>query len=249
MCRLLGFKIQSGNCRKELMELIDALKNSARNDPYLANLAKISRKTGHPDGWGYVIILDNGAVIEYHSIKPIYKDIQGYSRLLEIISNTEDAVGLIHVRRAGRELKGLLHTHPYRFYTKDHLDAWLIHNGEINKEFLKNSLGIDDEIERTDTYLLVKYLSRSRSDKLGETYIDLMRKNVAQKGSNILVLVINNDGDRKLLTCCFYKDEYRDYYRLFIYNKKYFTAVYSSTIIKYYPVIGDEISNRTCLWL
>ncbi len=112
-----------------LPELIDALVEAAKDDPLGAKRFRNRAEPNHPDGWGYVTLVE-GSVREYKSPKPIWEDYE-VNNLKEIISGPT----LVHVRKTS--IKG----------TKEYLQnvqpvnvnnvVWVGYNGTIDPKALE----------------------------------------------------------------------------------------------------------------
>ncbi|AHC50772.1 glutamine amidotransferase [Sulfolobus acidocaldarius SUSAZ] len=235
MCRLLGFSVKGEVDHKALKALIDA----ARNDLF-------SRYLNHPHGWGIsaIIYRDNKPrVLYFKSPIPIYDDPTFYD--IASLLKGDRVIGMIHVRRAGKGfLLGVRHNHPYHVRTKN-LDIYFAHNGSISRKAFE-----DPNYPSTDSYLflqeIIKNIDRNNLDvkrAYEETIIKLSEFSVTL---NSILLSLSNEDVSLLVGHYYNKNKMRDvedYYKMY----RYENFVFSSTVMYYYGVKGEELRQGSVI--
>ncbi|QIJ32890.1 class II glutamine amidotransferase [Acidianus sulfidivorans JP7] len=237
MCRIVAFNTNEGKINSEV---IDALINSAKKDPFSIYLS-------HPDGWGFIVYVkkrNTWRSFYYRSPEPIYEDNEGIEILKSIKGN--EIKGIIHVRKGNKKfLMGVSHNHPY-YKRINQYDVYFAHNGSINRKafVLTNPL-----LPYTDSYLFLEELSKIVTDSIENSYIQLFNKIKEYSTSMNSALLYYSEGEGpKLMVGYFYtknnKETDEEYYRMYKWNN----YIFSSTI-KYYlgkydnELIYDSIIN------
>jgi predicted glutamine amidotransferase len=159
MCRIM-YLYNKGLSDKVIGDLIRWFVESSRYDKYKA---RISRRPGHPDGWGYVVLGIYGNNYQYShyykSLKAIYEDNKGVNDLLKVLHDMKKYILMIHSRAASsKNTINLYSTHPIHLYG-DTYEYWIIHNGSMDYERLASELEITLNNNITDTYYLAKYIT------------------------------------------------------------------------------------------
>ncbi len=235
MCRMIIGVFSQDTGVGEITPFIESLRAAAEHDPLLVQYTN-GRKTSHSDGWGYVIISPN-YIVEYKSLTPIYMDEKGYSQLINslqrIIEINEAFAFMAHARLASPEYRrSLVDTHPFHFYTADDHDSWLVMNGTLTKECIKN------KNNRSDTYNLVKDISNEKFDEIPQKILEQIIKNPGCVRAGLAIGIIGfntlNSSIRGYFVYYTRKDEncrgYYDYYDLRL-NENY---IIMSSTVKYY---------------
>jgi predicted glutamine amidotransferase len=179
MCRIM-YLYSNGLSNETINDLIKLFIESSRYDKYKA---RISRRPGHPDGWGYVVVgvyRDNHQYIHYYkSLKAIYEDDKGVGDLLGTLRDLRRYVLMIHSRAASsRNTINMYSTHPIHLYG-DTYEYWIIHNGSMDYEKLALELKITPNNNITDTYYLAKYIV-SHTRKLDINNLEKAFKNAVK---------------------------------------------------------------------
>jgi predicted glutamine amidotransferase len=235
---MISFWVKDGS--SQMVELVDALIDSSRMDPYLEQL---NGHVSHSDGWGYALYIhrDQGSFIHSKTLNPIFNTIE-YTRLsglTRLIVNSDYSFGFMHSRHASKGMpKGLLSVHPFITTGEDGSLIIVAHNGSLYGDDLNNDLGGVPGYGTIypDSYLIAVYLARNTSDIVGA--LGKLEK-YTRTALNTAVLVLNeSDGTPKsdLYTYTYIADDLRDetkylnYYRMNYVVKGDLQAVVSSTI-------------------
>ena len=235
MCRMIIGVFSQDTEVGEITPFIESLRAAAEHDPFLVRYTN-GRKTSHSDGWGYVIISSND-VVEYKSLTPIYVDEKGYGQLIDnlqwITEMNEAFAFMVHARLASPGYRRILvDTHPFHFYTVDDYDSWLIMNGTLKKECIKN------RNNRSDTYNLIKDISNEEFDEIPQKILEQVVNNPGCVRAGIAIGMIGfNTLNPSIkgyfvyyLKCGENHQGYYDYYDLKL-DKNY---VIMSSTVKYY---------------
>jgi len=248
MCRIL-FARGPG---EGIEPLARAFMKSAENDPYRA---KRGGKNQHRDGWGYVL-LGPGEVHHYRSARAVFEDRKGFSRLVELLRGSDEAVLLAHARASSQGLVGLFNTQPFAFSTGRGFSFWFLHNGDIDKEKIIELGGFSggDLKDASDSYAFSAYLSRAllrpERDELLRHYS--LGASLAKTTFNTATLFLLPNGSWRAFVTAYMTEDYwndgnrRDYARLIELDGEVF-AVASSTLELYHKADWKNISNGTAL--
>ncbi len=235
MCRMVIGVFSQDTKMDEVIPFVESLKAAAEHDPFLAQYTN-GRKTSHSDGWGYVIITSNH-IVEYKSSTPIYTDKKGYGQLINnlqwIIEMNKAFAFMVHARLASPGYRRILvDTHPFHFYTVDDYDSWLVMNGTLTKKCIKN------KNNRSDTYNLVKNISKEKFDEIPQKILEQVIKNPGCVRAGLAIGIIGfntlNPSIKGYFVYYSRNDKncqgYYDYYDLKL-DKSY---VIMSSTVKYY---------------
>lgn len=207
---------------KGAVDLSKALKLAARRDPY-------SERGSHGDGWGFVAAFQYG-YIAYKSGKPAWED------PMEIPLG--EAV-LAHARSASPgEPLGAAHAHPYIVTTRNGRVLAIAHNGSVDKWRIPSSLNPE---HFTDSFILANYLAERWDDPRMAVESALPYVKTAL---NLAILEITPA--LKAYVYTYYRDR-REYYALYLIRGGGYTAVVSSTLLRYLEVEATELENGTFL--
>lgn len=218
MCRLY--------LSKGSVNLSKALKFAARYDPYAP-----SEKKQHGDGWGFVAAT-RLSFMYYKSAAPAWDD--------PIPVPMWEAV-LAHARAASiGEPLGAEHAHPYAVHLPNGGMIFVAHNGSVDKYSLAAEVGIDPN-RHTDSYVLALYLARHWDDL--EKALDNVANLYMKTALNVVILEYPS---LRAFAYSRYKGN-RNYYALYILNAKDYTAVVSSTLLRYLDVEGEELAQGELL--
>ncbi len=243
MCRIL-FAMGDG---EELRPLAEAFRKSAEHDPYRA---RRSGKTGHADGWGYVL-LGEGGIVHYRSPRPVFEDEDGFSGLLDSLSG--EVVLMAHARAASQGAKSLFNVQPFSFSSRKGFSFWFSHNGDLDKEAVIERAGFDREhFEGTsDSYAFSAYLCRLLDGPTAENLLEhySFGANVSRTTFNTMTLFLMPDGSWRAFITAYMSSSYyenplhRNYARLIALTKPF--AIASSTLELYYRAGWSEVPNGT----
>lgn len=249
MCRIL-FAAGEG---EEVKPLIDAIVKASQNDPYKEKRGKGRQ---HKDGWGYVM-LKEGSVRHYRSMRPIFEDERTLEKLKEELDGF--VVLMIHARAASQGVKSLFNVQPFSFSSRRGFTFWLLHNGDLDKERIISlaELNKNDLEMASDSYVFATYLCRRlESTSLPNLlfHYRVIEETLKTAFNTMTLFHDSKKGFRAFITARM-RDEFLgdqleyDYYRLLLLEKKNFFAVASSTVELYYPEKYKTISNETAFKL
>ncbi|WP_297497756.1 class II glutamine amidotransferase [Thermococcus sp.] len=243
MCRIL-FAMGDGD---ELKPLAEALRKSAEYDPYRE---RKSGKTSHADGWGYVILREDG-IAHYRSPRPIFEDERGFSGLLDNLRG--EAVLMAHARAASQGAKSLFNAQPLSFSSRKGFSFWFSHNGDLDKETVIERAGFEREHfeETSDSYAFSAYLCRLLDGPSVESLIEhySFGASVSRTTFNTMTLFLMPDGSWKAFITAYMSPTYyhnalhRDYAKLIKLSRPF--AIASSTLELYHGADWVEIPNGT----
>jgi len=241
VCRIL-FARGKG---KQLKSLAEVFAKSAENDPYRLRAGQ------HRDGWGYVLLSD-GSVHHYRSSKAVFDDKKEFSRLVELLGESDNAVLLAHARASSQGSLGLFNAQPFAFSTRRGFSFWFLHNGDLDKEKIINLAGFDGEAlnDISDSYTFVAYLCRALQRPERE---ELLRHyslgaSLAKTTFNTATLFLLPDGRWRAFVTAYMTEEYlkseprRNYARLILLEGEVF-AVASSTLELYHKANWKDVPN------
>jgi len=250
VCRLMSVL---GSEWSSLPELLRAFSEASRCDPYLMSLRNSKVCEGHGDGWGYVLVgvLESGeeVVNYYRSTRPIYEDTSVLGSLGGSARELVYGVLVAHSRRKAEGSVRIGNTHPLHYSWRG-FDMWIVHNGVVDADSIARELGVPRGEDTTDTYYLGELIYRSVTGlDLGNVvekvrYASRYTKTAMNtsillytKGKALLVVTsyVNPDrlGDPKVV----------DYYRLYLLSDPRSSALVSSSILKYYNVRSESVSE------
>ncbi|WP_206203780.1 class II glutamine amidotransferase [Thermococcus sp. 21S9] len=248
VCRIL-FAMGPG---EGIESLARAFMKSAENDPYRA---RRGGKSQHRDGWGYVLLSD-GSVHHYRSARAVFEDGKGFSRLVELLRESDNAVLLAHARASSQGSLGLFNVQPFAFSTRRGFSFWFLHNGDLEKEKIIALAGFEGEDLRdaSDSYAFSAYLcrvlQRPEKEELLKHYS--LGASLAKTTFNTATLFLLPDGHWRAFVTAYMTNEYwkndlhRDYARLIELDGDVL-AVASSTLELYHKADWKNIPNGTAL--
>ena len=249
MCRIL-FAAGEG---EEIVPLLEATVKAAENDPYKEKRGKGRQ---HRDGWGYVLLKD-GNIRHYRSIKPIFEDSRGLESLIGELGGF--VVLMVHARAASQGIKSLFNVQPFAFSSRRGFSFWLLHNGDLNKdrvielaELNKAELELASDSYAFGTYLCRKLESTSLPNLL--FHYRVIEETLRTAFNTMTLFHDSRKGFRAFITARM-RDEFLenqleyDYYRLILLEKKNLFAVASSTVELYYPEKYETVPNETAFKL
>ncbi len=232
MCRVL-FAVGMG---EEMAPLVDAFVKASENDPYKAARGK---KPYHGDGWGYVLLKD-GSVSHYRSLKPVFEDGSAVERLKD---NLEGFIVLMaHSRAASQGKKSLFNVQPFAFSTRRGFSFWLYHNGDLDKGRIVRMAEFEEgNFEGvSDSYTMGAYMCRKlESPEPGEVLEHYSRMMDATNTSlNTGTLFLRPDGVSAFVTAYstplhIMNPKNWDYVKQMVLRKEGLFAVASSTLELY----------------
>ena len=249
MCRIL-FAAGEG---EEILPLLDATVKASENDPYKEKRGKGRQ---HKDGWGYVLLKD-GNVRHYRSIKPIFEDDGAVQSLKAELDGF--AVLMVHARAASQGIKSLFNVQPFAFSSRRGFTFWLLHNGDLNKDRIIELAELNKgELEMaSDSYTFATYLCR----KLESTSLPnllfhyrVIEETLKTAFNTMTLFHDSKKGFRAFITARmrdgFLENQLEyDYYRLILLEKKNLFAVASSTVELYHPEKYETVPNETAFKL
>ncbi|HDZ36067.1 MAG TPA: class II glutamine amidotransferase [Thermococcus sp.] len=249
MCRIL---FAAGNGER-IRPLLDALVKSSENDPYKERRGKTR---WHRDGWGYVLLKD-GSVKHYRSVRPIFKD----SKAVDFLRNELEGftVLMAHTRAASQGVKNLFNVQPFAFSTRRGFTFWLLHNGDLDKARIIELAELDEEDLRnaSDSYTFATYLCRRLpSPKLEDvlTHYGAIGK-TTKSTFNTMTLFQSSEGDFSAFITASMDEKYAEnplnyaYGKLLLIEDEDLFAVTSSTFELYHPADYREIPNGTAFYV
>ncbi|MGC8902105.1 MAG: class II glutamine amidotransferase [Fervidobacterium sp.] len=211
MCRMAGF---SFNTPQNISNIIGFTKI----------MAQFGIESPHNDGWGCVLS-DGSKTLQYKSIKPIYQDDLGLTKIDE-----EFKIGIIHARLASKGLpKTTLQLHP--FHKKG---MYFAHNGTIKSAKREN-------VYQSDTYEYFENISEFKSLYELAKNIESFAKENEFTGMNFIIF---DEIEETLYVCCLYKDtpKNREYFTLHYYEEDGNFIVYSEKYSPHFkPMENGEI--------
>jgi len=240
---MLGVIWRNSNGAKLVAKLTKLLHEAASNDYLLKELTDNYR---HCDGYGYLILYDNGEglklIIEkfdaYDSLS-VSNDIcsanlkaleSTVNKLAKLIEESRKGLLILHARKAGKgEPRGMMHAHPYIEGIASKNGYRLIalaHNGSIDKKPLAKLIGVNPNAY-TDTHILTLWLTKQL---MREGDIELVLKEAHQYTRTALNVVIADVEVRERLKAVLYAYSYisekiKDERRL-----KYYKPVFFKTL-------------------
>ncbi|NJD99604.1 class II glutamine amidotransferase [Thermococcus sp. LS1] len=249
MCRIL-FAAGDG---KEIIPLVDAIVKASENDPYKE---RRGRGRQHRDGWGYVLLKD-GSVRHYRSIKPIFEDFKAVKSLKTELGGF--SVLMIHTRAASQGVKNLFNVQPFAFSTRRGFNFWLLHNGDLDKAKIVELAELDEKDLRnaSDSYTFATYLCRRLpSPKLEDLLVHYrIIEETTKSVFNTMTLFQSSEGDfsafitAKMVDKLLQKPEYYDYSKLLLLREENLFAVASSTLELYHKAHYEIIPNETAFYV
>lgn len=248
MCRIL---IAAGD-GEELKKLALAMRSASHRDPYKASRG---RGWSHRDGWGY-LLMTRSAIQHYRSTEAIFDDSNGFEALMN--SLRDGAILMMHSRAASQGKVSLVNTQPFVVSTENGVMAWLVHNGDLNKEAVAEMLdrrppeGTIDGL--SDSYLLAMYLGEVMSSQGTEVSVvkSAMESLASSVRTSLNTMVLTMDGGLIMATVTTYlnPDYARDpknwnYSRLILLEEPEVVTIASSTLELYYKGPWRAIENGT----
>ena len=255
MCRMLGVVWRDSNGAKLVAKLTELLYEAASNDCLLRELTDNYR---HCDGYGYLVLYDDGeglklAIEKFDAFDSLnvsssndvcatnLKALESTVRkLAKIIEGSKRGLLILHARKASKgEPRGVMHAHPYieGIAARDgyRLIA-LAHNGGVDKKPLAKLIGVDPDAY-TDTHILTLWLIKQL---IHGKDIEHILKEAYKYTRTALNLVIANIEVKKELKATLYaysfiseriKDEDRlEYYKPVFFKASGVEGFISSTV-------------------
>ncbi len=217
------------------------------------NLLGTSSCEGHSDGWGYVFIgiLESGEeVVDYYrSTRPVYEDTYALSRLKESTRGIAFEVLIAHSRRRAEGSVRIGNTHPLYYSWRD-FDMWIAHNGVVDADAIARDLGFPRAADTTDTYYLGEFVYRSISSLSLNEILKKLREASKYTKTAMNTSILFYTRGKVILVVTSYLNPGRlgnpkvtDYYRLYLLQSPSTSAVLSSSILKYFNVLSEEVSE------
>ncbi len=262
MCRIM-YLYNKGLGDETIRDLIKWFIESSKYDKYKA---RISRRPGHPDGWGFVITgIHNNYQYSYYykSLKPIYEDKRGVNSLLGILQDMKKYILMIHSRASSSmNTINMYSTHPIHLRGNTY-EYWILHNGSMDYEKISSVLKITPNNNITDTYYLARYIV-SNIKKLDTNTLKIVFKDATKytrSAMNTLNLFLSLDGRIFVINTMYVKKNILDnkvkldYYKLYkcSIGNGLGEAVLSSTIFdKARKICGnnyEELINKAIMYV
>jgi len=245
MCRIL---IATGEGEK-LRELALAMRSASHRDPYKASRG---RGWSHRDGWGYLLVTRDG-LQHYRSTNSLPSDSAGFETLLNSIS--DGSILMMHSRAASQGEISLINTQPFVISTEGGAMAWLIHNGDLDREavagMLERGPGEDALKGLSDSYVLAMYVGEAMRSAEGDVSPFLMNLTEHVKTTlNAALLVMRNKSIRTTVVAYSNPDYAKDprnwnYSRVIHLEEPAVMALASSTLELYYRGPWRTLKNGT----
>ncbi len=177
----------------------------------------------HPDGWGYVILADEGRLYNYKSDKPIFEDDHELPR----IAGTMHAV--FHARHAAeKRLVGPIFCGPYVETTEKEM-MFLAHNGRVNMKMMGNDIGYDSS-SSIDCELMLKHAAMFGIEESMEAL-----EKYTESALNVIIMTIGRESrDIDIYFKNYYVNKSKKkYYDMYMGKLSSGKAVFSSTLLSY----------------
>jgi glutamine amidotransferase len=219
-----------GKSDEDVQNLYSAFREGSSCDPYLKKAGY--NHSCHKDGWGYVLLDDNG-LHHYQTSQAVFKDETQLPRLKGNI------YAILHSRLGSdQSLNGHICAHPFAGST-DEAVLYLAHNGGVNCDNLPNRM-VDSE------WAFAQIL---KAGSLEKTLPMLRERTKTGAALNLLVLTIPRDNARppalEFLNYFKTEDEGRiTYYQMFSGDMPGGKAVFSSTMSDL-PIKGRTNVKKT----
>jgi len=243
VCRILFARGRG----ERLIPLVEAFAKSAENDPYRLKDGQ------HRDGWGYVL-LSGESVHHYRSARAVFDDKKEFSRLLELLRESDNGVLLAHARARSQGSLGLFNVQPFAFSTRRGFSFWFLHNGDLDKGRIIEAANFEErDLEGTsDSYTFSAYLCRALERPEEE---ELLRHyslgaSLTRTTFNTATLFLLPNGDWKAFVTAYARGSYLsdgakwNYARLIKLEDGVF-AVASSTLELYHRAEWETVPNGT----
>ncbi len=223
MCRVIYFYTEK-NDKPILKDLLKSFIKASEEDPYLYSLTE-KREKSHNDGWGYVLVTlgtEDPSIIHYKTKTPVFRDEKGLKQLMDLIEEDNGIVtGLIHSRKASKgNQTTLIDVHPYHETSIDGSELWLAHNGSIDKQKISDG----NNLERSDSYYLLKHLSSFKKSDIPLELKRLAKTTTVKGGYNLGILAVSSYSTDLMIT---------------VYNPRYENKAYYN-YLKMYEIRGDN---------
>ncbi len=243
MCRLLVFAGERASL-PHIYPFIEAFAESARSDPYLAEVTG-GKDESHDDGWGYVVVGPSSRTV-YKSLRPVFEDVRGRQYLKEVLDD-EWFLAVLHARKAARgQPVSLENVHPMCVHSAMYGLICVSHNGTVDKDKLAELIEERDKKERlNDTYFLAALLARSSDlvSSLREMIVGRYVKTAANLGIMIPdlramgVVVYNVFGEKSMTR--------ERYYRVYRIRGEGYVMYSSSTLVDHYMPEARRVEVRS----
>ncbi len=213
MCRIIGYV---GKSEADLQNLYAAFGQGSACDPYLKKAGY--NFTCHKDGWGYVLLDDNG-LHHYRSSRAVYDDKVALPRL------TGTIYAILHSRLGSDQtLNGHICAHPFSGSTDEGV-LFFAHNGGVDCENLPKRM-VDSE------WAFAQILKAGSVEKA----LPMLKERTKQGAAlNLLILTLYRDNTKPpaIHYLNYYKSEDEGriaYYQMYTGDMTAGKAVFSSTI-------------------
>jgi len=211
------------------------------------------RCEGHGDGWGYVLVgvLESGeeVVDHYRSTRPVYEDTHALSRLKESAEGLAFGVLVAHSRRMAEGSVRIGNTHPL-YYAWRGFDMWIAHNGVVDADAIAKDLGVPRAEDATDTYYLGEFIYRSVGSLGLDDIVRKVRRasKYTRTAMNTLMLFYTRGRAVLVVTSYLNPDKLGDpkvveYYKLYLLRSSSASAAFSSSLLKRFDVLSEEVSE------
>lgn len=247
MCRISFIYGENMELAKKI---IQATVLASKNDKYKDALGYGPE---HGDGWGTIsfsLSPDNTAKKAYYyaTIDPIFEDSDGVNELIELVTNSQRTLTVIHSRYTSAGSSNVFNTHPFHFAGKN-FEMWFVHNGTMNKTSLAKKLELSPPKEVSDTYLLGSFIYQGVEKLDLKHLVNQFKKATTHTKSAMNTMSIFHTVDGKLyatITSYVAKNllqnrEAVNYYKLFAFESEEIFTVVSSTIA---DIIQDKFQKK-----
>ncbi|USS41723.1 class II glutamine amidotransferase [Thermococcus aggregans] len=248
MCRVL---FAAGN-GESMVELVNALVNSSKHDPYKVALGK---SPSHKDGWGF-IWMSEGKIEHYKTTKPIFEDKEGVESLLGSLKGF--GVLLAHTRAASQGSVNIFNTQPFSYSSPEGFTFWFYHNGDLKKDEIIKMAGFREEKlkDASDSYVFGLYLLKRLSSFGEEEVLNTFKEALptVKTTLNTGTLFTAPNEVKAFVTAYMVEEREKDtlhkrYSRLLKLETKDLFAVVSSTFEQYSSLPFQEIPNRKAFYV